>query len=57
MSPAIRGVKKPSSKGKTKLLSEPNLEKHLNSAAARQLQGEEALFLGDTTDTGGSTNI
>ncbi|MCJ1348861.1 hypothetical protein MMC31_007094 [Peltigera leucophlebia] len=57
MSPTIRGVKKLVSKGKAKLLSAPNLEKHLNSAAARQLQGEEAFFQGDTTDTGGSIDI
>ena len=57
MSLTIRGVKKPASKGKAKLLLKPNLEKHLNSATARQLQGEKALFQGDITNTGGSIDI
>ena len=57
MSPTTRATKKASSKGKTKSLSEPNLEKHLNAIAERHLQGEEALFQSSATDTGNITDV
>ncbi len=38
-------------------MSESNLEKYLNSVAAKQHQGAEAFFQGDITDIGNSTDI
>ena len=51
MSPATRATKKAPSKDKSKVSSEPSLEKHLSAAAVRQLQEEEALFQGHASDT------
>lgn len=56
MSATTRAVKKASSRDKAKVLSEPGLEKHLNAAAVRQLQEEEALFQGNATDIESSTD-
>ena len=56
MSPATRATKKASSKDKSKVSSEPSLEKHLSAAAVRQLQEEEALFQGHTSDTEGGAD-
>lgn len=57
MSPTIQAFRKPFSKDRIRLLSKPNLEKHLNSTIAKQLQGEEVFFQNSITDYKDSTDF